>query len=109
MSKQRSRRLRKKLHVDEFRELGFDVDIELRENLDEAQAERFFHALVDELILPADLVYGGATAGFVCRASAGSVTEAEREMVRAWIEAREEVAEVRVGELIDAWYAGACA
>ncbi|MBX3679683.1 MAG: YggL family protein [Rhodocyclaceae bacterium] len=102
----RSRRLRKKLHRGEFKELGFDVDFSFREGLSEEEIDRFFDDLIGELIVPANLIYGGATEGFVCRATPGSVTEEERAGVLKWLEARPELTRVEIGPLVDAWYSG---
>lgn len=106
MGMPRSRRLRKKLHRGEFKELGFDVDFSFREELTEAEIDRFFDDLIGELIVPAGLIYGGSSEGFVCRATPGSVTEEERSAVRQWLEARPELRKVEIGPLVDAWYPG---
>ena len=47
MAKQRSRRLRKKMRIDEFQELGFSVKWTFPENTPIEEVDRF----VDELIL----------------------------------------------------------
>ena len=98
----RSRRLRKKLHVDEFREDGFRVRFVLRAP-SAAEAGRFWDDLLAEAIEARGLTYGGAEQGFVA-AARGSATDAHREAVRAWLAARPEAASVDVGPLVDAWH-----
>jgi len=98
----RSRRLRKKLHVDEFREDGFHVRFALRA-LSAAEADRFWDAFLAEAIEARGLTYGGAEEGFVA-ALRGSATEADRDAVRDWLAARPEVMSAEVGSLVDAWY-----
>ena len=98
----RSRRLRKKLHVDEFREDGFHVRFVLRA-LSATEADRFWDAFLAEAIEARGLTYGGGEQGFVA-ALRGSATEADREAVRVWLAARPEVASAEIGPLVDAWY-----
>ena len=98
----RSRRLRKKLHVDEFREDGFHVRFVLRA-LSAVNAHRFWDDFLSEAIEARGLTYGGAEEGFVA-ALRGSATEADRDAVRDWLAARPEVASAEAGPLVDAWY-----
>lgn len=98
----RSRRLRKKLHVDEFRENGFHVRFVLR-TLSAAEADRFWDAFLIEAIEARGLMYVGADEGFVA-ALRGSATEADRDAVRDWLAARPEVVSAAIDPLVDAWY-----
>lgn len=98
----RSRRLRKKLHVDEFREDGFHLRVVLRA-LSAAEADRFWDAFLAEAIEARGLTYGGGEEGFVA-ALRGSATEADRDAVRDWLAARPEVVSAAIGPLVDAWY-----
>ena len=102
-SSTRSRRLRKKLHVDEFRELGFAVRFVLAPSDDPLASLRFWDAFLAEAIEAQALQYGGGAEGFVC-AERGSVAEAQRAQVRDWLLARGEATQVEVGPLVDAWY-----
>ncbi len=105
MPKQRSRRLRKKLHVGEFQEIGFQVLISLTPELTEEAGEAFVDALLDEVIEPRDLAYGGwSNGGYVCGFDKPSATESDREAIRNWLAGREEVTAASIGELEDAWY-----
>lgn len=101
----RSRRLRKKLHLEEFQELGFDVEAELKETLAGAAEEELLIAFIDGVIEPRGLIYGGGVAcGFVCKAGGGSATEEDRSAVQQWLQARSEFTSVTVCELSDAWH-----
>lgn len=101
----RSRRLRKKLHLDEFQELGFDVETVLKEPLVGAAEENLLIAFIEEVIEPRGLIYdGGLTCGYACKAGGGSATDEDRSAVRDWLQARAEFASVTVQELSDAWY-----
>lgn len=101
----RSRRLRKKLHLDEFKELGFYVEIEFKEPLAGAVGKELLIAFVEGAIESRGLIYGGGLeCGFVCKAGGGSATEEDRSAVQQWLLARSEFASVTVQELTDAWY-----
>lgn len=103
---QRSRRLRKKLHLDEFQELGFDIETELKEPLVGNAEEELLIGFVEGVIEPRGLIYGGGvTCGYVCKAGGGSATDEDRTAVRAWLQARAEFSSVTVHGLSDAWYA----
>ncbi|MGE5492158.1 MAG: YggL family protein [Actinomycetota bacterium] len=102
----RSRRLRKKLHLDEFQELGFDVEAVLKEPLVGNAEEALLIAFIEGVIEPRGLIYGGGlSCGYVCRAGGSSATDEDRAAVRDWFQARGEFAAVTVQELSDAWYA----
>lgn len=104
-SRHRSRRLRKKLHIEEFREAGFHVDVVL--NVEPGAANhRFWDAFLAEAIEAHALTCGGAYSCFVTP-ERGSATEAHRRIVRDWLAARPEVTQVTVGGLVDAWYGDA--
>lgn len=101
----RSRRLRKKLHLDEFQELGFDVETELKGPLAGTAEEELLIAFIEGVIEPRGLIYGGGVAcGYVCKAGGGSATDEDRSAVQAWLQARSEFTSVTVRELSDAWY-----
>lgn len=106
LTKPRSRRLRKKLRIGEFQELGFGVTITLREGLDEARLTVFWDDFIREAIERNGLAYGGGMSGFVTTLGLGSATVSHQEAVLTWLRARSEVQSAVVGPLIDAWYGG---
>ena len=105
MATNRSRRLRKKLCVDEFQELGFELNLEFKGDLSVEAIDAFLDQFLDEAMDANNLDYvGGEGFGLVCLAEHGSVTEEQRQAVEDWLKARSELAVVEVGPLIDAWY-----
>ncbi|HLV18162.1 MAG TPA: 50S ribosome-binding protein YggL [Pseudomonas sp.] len=101
----RSRRLRKKLCVDEFQELGFEVHLNYREDLSEAERNAAMEDFLAQAIEANGLGFIGADDfGYVCLGRRGSVSPEQRAQVEAWLKARGELAGSRVGELIDVWY-----
>ncbi len=105
MATNRSRRLRKKLCVDEFQELGFELILNYREDLDEVAADAFLGQFLKEAISANDMIFIGCDEfGMVCLGKRGSVTEAQRAQVEAWLKERSELASFTVGPLADAWY-----
>lgn len=107
MSHHRSRRLRKKLHIDEFQELGFEVAFRLRDGLSADEMGAFWDAFIGDAIEGNGLLYGGSTRGMACLRKRGSANEQHREAVRSWLAGRSEVSETEVGPLIDVWYPAA--
>jgi len=103
--RKRNRRLRKKLHLGEFQQLGFEVSITLKPDLGIDALDR----LLDEFILDAieknELAFGGGTdGGFITTWKRGSASEAHRAAVENWLSHRPEVVSVTLGPLVDAWY-----
>jgi uncharacterized protein len=102
----RSRRLRKKLRVGEFRQLGFEVEFAFRQKLDRDQDDQFWDAFIIDAIESNNLTFGGGTQGFIVPEKRATATEAHRQIVHAWLLAQPEVASVVVGPLVDAWRSG---
>lgn len=102
--RRRSRRLRKKLRIEEFQELGFEYEVFwAAEPLVEEQ-ERFLDQLLADLVEPSGLsLGGGVNCGFVL-ARKGSPTEEDRLAFDAWLRRWPGVQSVKVGPLRDAWY-----
>ena len=101
------KRLRKKLHRDEFQELGFGIAWHLTHPARAQNDELFFDALL-ETIRENGLTFGGGGSltqgsGFVCKAGRGSPSEEGRSRIAAWFR---ELAAVpaTVGPLEDAWH-----
>jgi hypothetical protein len=104
--KSRNRRQAKKLHVGEFKELGFRYRVTLKQALSDVAAEQFIDRFLQSHIEPRNLALAGwIEEGFVCRYGRGSASNEDREAVKVWLTAQAEVASVAVGDLIDAWYA----
>ena len=105
MATNRSRRLRKKLCVDEFQELGFEINLTYRDGIESNQVDAFLEAFLDDAMEANGLGYiGGEDYGFVCLGRRGSVTEELRNQVEAWLKGRSELADFTVSPLMDVWY-----
>lgn len=105
MATNRSRRLRKKLCVDEFQELGFELNLEFKQDLDDQTINAFLDAFLKSAMEANGLGYvGGDDFGLVCLDKRGSVSEEQRAAVEAWLKGRSELTEVSVSPLIDVWY-----
>lgn len=105
MATNRSRRLRKKLCVDEFQELGFELNLDFKEDLSDEAIDAFLDAFLADAMDANGLDYvGGDDFGLVCLAKRGSVSEAQRATVEAWLKGRNELTKIEVSPLLDAWY-----
>lgn len=102
------RRLRKKYHLGEFQEFGFEVLVELNPDLSEEEFDKFLDDFIDE-IERNDLLFGGGGntkkwEGFVTSDKKyTSPTEEQKEEIKKWSESRNEVIKVTTGEFRDAW------
>jgi len=98
-------RQRKKLHLGEFQELGFYIDLEMTEAMPDQAIESFIDAFLVEIIEPRNLVFaGGDMGGFICRLGRSSATEEDRTAVEQWLAGRAEPKSFTVAPLVDAWY-----
>ena len=104
----RSRRLRKKLHLDEFAILGFEFTCKISPDAD-GSYDRFFvdlKSVVDSrnlfINLDGDESY---FIGFVTSGERyGNATEDDRKAVEEALTAHAQVADVKVDRLVDAFY-----
>ena len=105
MATNRSRRLRKKLCVDELQELGFEITLTYVEGIEVNAVDTFLEAFLVEAMEANGLGYiGGEDYGFVCLGKRGSVNEEQRVQVEAWLKGRSELSEFTVSPLMDVWY-----
>ncbi|ACZ75775.1 protein of unknown function DUF469 [Dickeya parazeae Ech586] len=107
MAKNRSRRLRKKLHIDEFQEFGFSVSWRFAQGTSVEEIDRTLDLFVDEVIEPNGLAFEGSGylqwEGLVCLQQLGNCTDEQRELVRNWLESHQ-LTEVTVSDLFDIWW-----
>ncbi len=102
------RRLRKKFHVGEFQEFGFEVFVNLKSDLSEITFEKFYDEFID-VIEENKLLFGGGgckknVEGFLTSAKKfASPTIEAKEKVKGWLEKREEVIDCKVGNFPDVW------
>jgi uncharacterized protein YggL (DUF469 family) len=105
LNKKRSPRLRKKLRIGEFRELGFGLEFVFKKDLSEEDVDLFIDAFLSEAIEPRLLAYGGGIgSGFVAKFGRGSASEEDRASVQNWLLVRPEVKDVNAGPLVDVWH-----
>lgn len=106
-TKKRNRRLRKKLRVDEYQELGFDVSWLFNKDITGEEINDFIDKFVDEVIEPNQLGFGGQGGllwqGLVCTKKIGKCTDDHRNQVEAWLNANG-VTDVKVTGLYDVWW-----
>lgn len=101
------RRLRKKLRLKEFQEMGFHLSYRFASGVTSDTRERHLAEFID-FIETHQLTCGGGgdevVSYFVAHVPRGSVTESQRAAVEAWLAGRKEAASLKVGPLIDAWH-----
>lgn len=100
--KKRSTRLRKKLRVGKFQELGFSYETKLKKSLSYEDESKLLDDSIAVIEANNLVVGGGVTSGFVTTFKRGSVIESQRQVVKDWLEAKGEFASVTVSELVDA-------
>ena len=107
-AKNRSKRLRKKLRVDEFKELGFDVAWQLNDGISGDELDAFIDKFFDEVIQANGLGLGGEGDslwhGLICTQKLGSCTDKNRMAVEKWLNDNGATS-VAISELYDVWWA----
>ena len=107
-AKNRSTRIRKKLRVDEFQELGFDVAWKLQDDITGEELDTFINKFFAEAIQPNGLGFGGEGDtlwhGLICTQALGSCTEEHRSAVEKWL-TDNGATSVAVSDLYDVWWA----
>jgi uncharacterized protein YggL (DUF469 family) len=107
--KPRKRRLRKKLRVGEFQELGFEVRFTWR-----SDAEQDFDEKLDawiDFVESKGWAFGGGGSieektikGFIAKFGRGALREEDRLQAEKWFEEKEWIGSFEVGLLKDAWH-----
>jgi len=98
------KRLRKKLRLREFQEMGFKVKLELTDLGSDDAYFAFSDRLIEVVEANNLLMGGGINDFFVCTNSRRSATDADREAIETWLQQQPEVSAVNVSPLIDAWH-----
>jgi len=103
------KRLRKKLRLEEFRELGFEVQFRLLDGWTEPELDRFWDVFIADAVEREGLICGGGCGRTwditVMRPHRGSATEADRSKLSQWLAQHPGVRDARVGPLVDMWHA----
>ncbi|MBJ3815867.1 DUF469 domain-containing protein [Shimwellia pseudoproteus] len=107
MATQRSRRLRKKMHIDEFQEIGFSVAWRFPEGTSEEQIDSVVDLFIEQVIDANGLAFDGsgylAWEGLICLQEIGKCTDAHQALVRAWLE-EHKLEAIRTSDLFDIWW-----
>lgn len=107
MAQQRSRRLRKKMRLDEFQEIGFMVSWEFPEGTEVEKVDATIDSLINEVFEAQDLSFEGGGYlqwdGLVCLQKIGKCTEEHRAIVTKWLESKG-MTNVKTSELMDINY-----
>lgn len=107
MATQRSRRLRKKMHIDEFQEIGFSVSWRFPEGTSIDVIDQQVDSLIDDVIEPNKLAFDGSGylswEGLICLQEIGRCTDEHRQLVKKWLEDNG-MQEVAVSALFDIWW-----
>jgi uncharacterized protein YggL (DUF469 family) len=99
------KRLRKKLFIKEFQQLGFRFLFDFVESASEADERQFVLDLMAYEDANAMLAAGGHNIFYVYPASKrGSVTPLQRQNLINWLKQRTDIINVEVRPLTDAWY-----
>ena len=98
------KRLRKKLRLQEFQEMGFLADFKLNIPFTH-EAEGVLWDKLFEFVDAQGFSIGGSMNSFyVTRPKRDTATEADREAFAAWLHQQPEVSGVKVWPLDDAWH-----
>jgi uncharacterized protein len=84
------KRLRKKKHVGEFQEFGFQINLELKPNYSLMETELLFDELI-ELIEQENLLFGGGASGGFITAKKGSVSDSNKAAIENWIKSKQDI------------------
>lgn len=107
MAVKRNRRLRKKLHIAEFQELGFSVSWDFSKGTDIQVIDQTLDAFIQEVIDGNGLAYDGSGylhwEGLVCLQKIGKCTEQHRELVTQWLQAKK-LENIIITPLFDVWW-----
>lgn len=107
MAQQRSRRLRKKMRLDEFQEIGFMVSWAFPEGTEVEKVDATIDRFINDVFEAHDLSFEGGGYlqwdGLVCLQKIGKCTEEHRAIVSKWLESNG-MTNVKTSELMDINY-----
>jgi uncharacterized protein YggL (DUF469 family) len=98
------KRLRKKLRLREFQQMGFHTDFNLAISLSPQEMNAFWYKLIAFVEGQGLEIGGGLTSFYVVRPGRGTTTEADRESLMVWLHQQLEISNVKVWPLDDAWH-----
>lgn len=95
------KRLRKKLRLKEFQELGFHASFDLKEEQD---YDEFFDQLIPFVESQGLFIGGGLNDFYAVAHHRNSATPEQQEALRDWLSKHPSVSNINIGPLNDAWY-----
>jgi len=98
------KRLRKKRHLGEFREFGFQVRTVWADHLTQEQQDDAIDSFILQAIEANGLYCGGGGRGVWGVCARHGATEEQRRAVERWLSQCPAVKEFTLGPLVDAWY-----
>lgn len=98
------KRLRKKLRLREFQEMGFHIDFNLDLPVAGEEEDVFWVQLINMVESRNLQIGGGLTNFYATGLHRCTATEADRAALAGWLGQQPAVRNVRIGPLIDAWY-----
>lgn len=104
-TRNRTRRLRKKLRVGESWGMGFPVSISLIDSLSIEGSNAFWDRFILQAIERRGLLYDGLAEGYATSEREVSATDVDRHHVQTWLLSQLEVIGCEIGQLSDACHA----
>jgi uncharacterized protein YggL (DUF469 family) len=99
------KRLRKKLHLREFQELGFEVKFKINPDLSIQDRNDLLDRFIEEAIEANGLMFGGGGLnewdGMAALCAHGSTTSEHQLLVETWLNNEFNVFSYQIGELFD--------
>lgn len=103
-NKRRSKRLQKKLHLNEFKEMGFYIHIKFLDIVPTKERNDFFDKFIEECIEKNNLILGGSYhSSFVCKEK-GTCVLNDRLDVCEYLSKHNDILSATVSPLVDSWY-----
>lgn len=103
-NKRRSKRLQKKLHLNDFKEMGFYIHIDFLDTVPAKERNDFFDKFIEECIEKNDLILGGSYhKSFICKEK-GTCVLNDRLIVCEYLGKHTDILSATVTALIDCWY-----
>lgn len=103
------KRLRKKFHKGEFKEVGFEISFIIDNNISEADFDKFLDNFID-IVEVNDLCFSGGGSkdnwsGIISKEKKYLCTdESDKLYILNWLKTRKELVEPKIGKDIDLWY-----
>lgn len=104
MSKNRSLRQMKKLHIGPFQEMGMDITIRYNEDVTTEQKDKFFDKFIEDCIEANNMLLGGSWYTSFVVLGKGSCDGSHMEILNAFLSNHMDIIKSVKIELVDSWY-----